>query len=296
MALWSVKVACRLTGWALLFGLAACSTLRQEASAPSAVPSPVLETPIPTVPPATPPPEGQAPPTPLPTRPVGKDQVKAGKGQPIGPVITHFGAARADGLPVQPASVENGIPTYLTQAGAGFILVVEAKPGLSGHEVARRVYAHSPGDPTVRPDLEIISNRPLGDGSAAVCDRLRPNIGGIPAAKSFAETEEITAAINDFSCRFETHNDNESACTVNQNGDFSFVSPDTTQQFCMVVARAWAFPVGDTILTVRVRDVQGNPGPPKQLRIRRPKDTPLPQPTAVPPTPAGPKPLPTRPE
>jgi hypothetical protein len=255
----------------------------------------IVDTPLPTVAPATPTPT--PPPTPLPTRPVGREDIRPKKGQAIGPVITHFGAARADGYPVQPVSIEKGIPTYLTSAGAGFMLVVEAKPGLAGHEVGRRVFAHVPNDPSVRPDLEIISNRPLGNGDPRVCDSRRPNIGGIPAAQSFAETQAITDAINDFACRFETHNDNESACTVNANGDFAFVNPETTQQFCMAVARAWEFPVGDTILTVRVRDVKGNPGPPKQVRIRRPAQTPSPRPKAMPsPTPAGPKPLPTRPE
>jgi len=296
MQSWLARVGVALSLSVLLLHNAGCSARRPVASPSSAIPTPVIETPAPTVPPVTATPQPERTPTPLPTRPVGRENVKARKGQAIGPIITHFGAARADGQPVPPAAIEKGIPTYLTQAGAGFILVVEAKPGLSGHEVARRVFAYAADDPSVRPDLEIISNRPLGDGSTAVCDRLRPNIGGIPAAQSFAETPEITAAINDFSCRFETHNDNESACTVNQSGDFAFVNAETTQQFCMVVARAWAFPVGDTILTVRVRDVQGNPGPPKQLRIRRPKETPKPKaPTPVP-TPSGPKPLPTRPE
>jgi hypothetical protein len=280
-------------GVCLAISLAACASRKQPQPPPEPASAPVADTPVPTVPPTTPSPT--PPPTPLPTRPVGREDIKPKKGQAIGPVITHFGAARADGLPVPPVSVEKGIPTYQTNTGAGFMLVVEAKPGLGGHEVGRRIFAHVPNDPTVRPDLEIISNRPLGDGSPKVCDSRRPDIGGIPAAPSFAETQAITDAINDFACRFETHNDNESACTVNASGDFAFVNPETTQQFCMAVARAWGFPVGDTILTVRVRDVKGNPGPPKQIRIRRPAETPKPR--ALPsPTPAGPKPIPTRPE
>ncbi|GBD26995.1 hypothetical protein HRbin30_02339 [bacterium HR30] len=281
-----------LSVFLLGIGVFGCASRRQEATR---VAVPIVDTPVPTVAPSTPTPT--PPPTPLPTRPVGREEVKPRKGQAVGPVITHFGAARADGIPVTPVATEKGIPTYLTGAGAGFILVVEAKPGLAGHEVGRRVFAHVPDDPTVRPDLEIISNRPLGNGDPRVCDSRRPDIGGIPAAPSFAETQAITDAINDFACRFETHNDNESACTVNASGDFAFVNPETTQQFCMAVARAWEFPVGDTILTVRVRDVKGNPGPPKKLRIRRPAQPPSPRPGSVPsPTPAGPKPLPTRPE
>ena len=51
------------------------------------------------------------------------------------------------------------------------MLVVEAKPGPSGFEPARRVFAYVPGDPKSRPDLEIEANRDMGDGSPAVCDR-----------------------------------------------------------------------------------------------------------------------------
>ncbi len=285
---WKFGLAVFLLG----IGIVGCASRKQE---PRQVVVPVVDTPVPTVALTTPTPT--PPPTPLPTRPVGREDVRVPKGQPLGPVITHFGVARADGRPVTPVATEKGIPTYLSSAGAGFMLVVEAKPGLAGHEVGRRVFAHVANDPTVRPDLEIISNRPLGNGDPRVCDSRRPNIGGIPAAQSFAETQAITDAINDFACRFETHNDNESACTVNEQGDFAFVSPETTQQFCMAVARAWEFPVGETILTVRVRDVKGNPGPPKKLRIRRPVQPPTSRATAMPsPTPVGPKPLPTRPQ
>jgi hypothetical protein len=226
---------------------------------------------------------------------VGRDDLKPTKGQPIGPEITYFGAARADGKPVPPANTEGGIPTYIAAAGAGFIIVVEAKAGLGGHEVGRRVFAYMADDPTVRPDLEIISSRDLGDGSKAVCDRMKPIIGGVPAAKSFAEDQATSNAINDLSCRFETFNESEHSCTVTEHGDFSFASPDTQQQFCMIVARAWSFPVGDTILTARVRDMKGNPGPIKKMRIRRPPEAKAPAPTAKQaPTPSGPKPLPTR--
>ncbi len=281
--------------------LAACSTAKPPAPATPETGKPPVEaiipqadeTRVPTVPPATPTPVPTA--APLSTRPIGRDDVKASKDRPIGPIITHFGAARADGLPVKPTSIDGGIPTYVAAAGSGFMLVIEAKPGLSNHEVGRRVFVSQPDDPTVRPDLEIISDKNMGDGSPRICDRMRPDIGGIPAAKSFAETQQITDAINDLSCRFETFNESESACTVTENGDFSFVNKDTTQQFCMIVARAWGFPVGDTILTVRVRDIKGNVGPSKRIRIRRPVQV-APPPTSPPaaPTPSGPKPLPTR--
>ena len=279
---------------ALAAGLSGCATVAPTKAQVGAALA-AEETPVPTVPPTTPTPP--ATPAPLSTRPVGKD-IKPTKGQLIGPEISYLGAARADGLPVQPTSVDsNGVPTFTAAAGSGFIIVVEAKAGLAGHEVGRRVFAYQADDPTVRPDLEIISSRDLGDGSKAVCDRMKPNLGGVPAVNppKFTETQAISNAINDLTCRFETFGESESSCTVTATGDFSFVKKESTQQFCMIVARAWSFPVGDTVLTVRVRDVKGNPGPSKQLRIRHPAAAAVP-PAAKKeePTPKGPKPLPTR--
>lgn len=259
----------------LLLGLAACAAKQPLKGRTGAE---LEATPMPTVPPATPTPDTT--PAPLPTRPVGKE-AKATKGHPIGPVITFFGAARADGSAVEPESVDNkGIPVYRSEVGAGFMLVVEAKAGASGYDPGRRVFAYVPGDKTVRPDLEIESSHDMGNGSPEVCDRTRPHIGGMPGINppSFAETQKIADAINDFSCRFEAFIESEGSGTLNKNGDYSFVSKDTTTQFCMIVARAYAFPIGKTLLSVRVRDTEGNPGPVKQMWIYRPA------------TPARPKP------
>jgi len=198
--------------------------------------------------------------------------VKARKGEAIGPVVTFFGAARADGSTVEPKEVDKrGIPTYVSSVGSGFMLVIEAKPGLSELEPARRIFAYVQDDPKSRPDLEIEANRDMGDGSPAVCDRSRPNIGGIPGINppSFAETQRVSDAINDLACRFEVMIQSDSSCTVSKNGEYSFISKDSTIQFCMIVARAWAFPPGETLLSVRVRDNAGNPGPVRQMRILR---------------------------
>ena len=284
---WRTLSGCGI-GFAVALDVSACAKVSQA-------PRPMVEaeTPVPTVPPSTPTP----PPTPAPlaTRPVAK-KTKAGKGEMIGPVITHFGAARADGLPVDPVSTENGIPTYVSSAGSGFIIVVEAKIGSGGGEVGRRVFAYVADDPKVRPDLEIVASRDLGNGSPKVCDKMKPDIGGIPAVNParFDETQKISDAINDFSCRFETFNESTSSCTSTKSGDFSFVKPDTVEQYCMMVAHAWSFPEGDTILTARIRDANGNPGPQKQIRIRHPRPSQLPKtPTPVP-TPSKPKGIPTR--
>jgi len=253
----------------LVVALAACAA-KAPVKGPKSVAQIYEETPVPTVPPSTPTPVVTA--SPIPTQPLGH-QVKAGKGKPIGPIVTFFGAARADGSTVEPKAVdEKGIPTYATAAGSGFMLVVEAKPGASGVEPARRVFAYVPGDPTSRPDLEIEADHDMGDGSPAVCDRTRPKIGGIPGIKppSFAETQRVSDAINDLACRFETFVESDASCTEAKNGEYSFINKESTTQFCMIVARAWAFPPGVTLLSVRVRDSDGNPGPVRQMRILRP--------------------------
>ena len=251
--------------------LSACSTMPGQRPEPPAAPV-FEETPVPTVPPRT-----AAPtvvPTPMPTRPIGSTAVQAKPGQPIGPVVTFFGAARADGLPVEPEAVDGeGVPTYLSVAGSGFILVVEAKPGLAGFEVGRRTFVHKEDDPTLRPDIEIAANRDLGDGSPRVCDRRRPELGGIPGIRQrgFEGGQEVADALNDFACRFETFLESDFSCTLDEFGNYSFKDDETTNQFCVIVAKSFAFPVGVTEVRVRLKDVEGNPGPTKTLRIRRPK-------------------------
>jgi hypothetical protein len=52
------------------------------------------------------------------------------------------------------------------------------------------------------------------------------------------------------------------------SGDSGFVNSDaTTIQFCGFIARVLEFPQGDTLVTVRLRDVGGNPGPVAQLVV-----------------------------
>jgi hypothetical protein len=253
---------------ALIVALSACAA-KAPLKGPKAAAEAYEPTPVPTVPPSTPTPVASA--SPIPTRPIGKE-VKARKGEPIGPIVTFFGAARADGSSVQPKSVDKkGIPTYISAVGSGFMLVVEAKAGASGFDPAHRVFAYVADDPKSRPDLEIEANRNMGDGSKAVCDRMRPNIGGIPGINppTFAETQRVSDAINDLACRFEIFVQSDSSCTLAKNGEYSFINQDSTTQFCMIVARAWAFPPGETLLSVRVRDTEGNPGPVKQMRILR---------------------------
>lgn len=274
------KLAAMGLGVVALTSATGCSSQKPAATltAPKVVATPdPEETPVPTVPPrakeapaaAAKPEETSGSEAPS----AGVAEAKAQSGAGTGPVITYFGAARADGKVVPAASVDkDGVEVYTTAGGSGFILVVEARPGKSGLPPGRQVSAHDPKDPNRRPDVELQSNRDLGDGSKRVCDRRRPIVGGIPAINppSWANTQSVADALNDIACRFETFIESEMSCTLDKLGNFSFANTATTTQFCVLVAKSFQFPEGVTELQVRVRDTGGNVGPVKKIRIRRP--------------------------
>jgi hypothetical protein len=167
-----------------------------------------------------------------------------------------------------------GWPIYERPFGFSFSLVVEAKPGPSRRPVGLNAFRSDLADPSVRPDLEIIVSRALGNGSLDVCDDMLPFIGGIPASTSFDLTQGISNAINDLACRFVNGSGTPGgrreaeACTVFGSGEFSFVVDATTVQFCGLIAEPFAFPLGDTVVSTRVRDASGQPGPPASFVVR----------------------------
>jgi hypothetical protein len=167
-----------------------------------------------------------------------------------------------------------GWPVYQRPFGHLFTVVVEAKPGPSRRSVGLNTFNFSASDPTVRPDFEIIVSRPLGNGSAMVCDDMLPQIGGVPAATSFEVTQPISNAINDFACRFingaglPRGRGAGEACTLFGDGEYRFVNEASTVQFCAGIAEPFGFALGDTIVTVRVRDIAGNPGAPASFVVR----------------------------
>ncbi|MDX2166876.1 MAG: hypothetical protein SF182_07425 [Deltaproteobacteria bacterium] len=277
----------------LVLGAVGCSTSQSRHAAQDAqpiAPEPVV---VPTVPPKTPVPEGT--PVALATRPVGdSDAAAAAKkaGKDVGPIVTYAGIARADGRKIEPqGKTAQGVPIFLHPVGSGFMLVIEGKPGIANEEVARGIFRHDPNDPTQQPDLQIEVNRPLGDGNPAVCDARKPNLGGIPAIDppSFAPSPKVSAALNDFGCRFEIFIESNASGTVNKYGDFEFFNPESKVQFVMVVARSWSFPLGDTLVSVRLRDTEGHTGPIARFIVRnQPKPTPVVKATPVP-TPTAPR-------
>jgi hypothetical protein len=196
--------------------------------------------------------------------------------------ITYVGLARPDDTIIDPVGVTSqGWPIYERPLGYLFTIVVEAKPGPNRLRVGLNTFRSSLSDPIVRPDFEIIVSRPLGDGSAVVCDDMPPMIGGVPASTSFNTTQPISNAINDFGCRFVDGSGSpggrgpDEACTMFEDGFSRFVissGPNaSTAQFCAGIAEPFKFPDGDTTVRVRARDAGGVPGAPVSfvVRIRR---------------------------
>jgi hypothetical protein len=192
-----------------------------------------------------------------------------------GPVVTFLGLTRADDFLLQPTGMSGGIPVYTPQFGYNFSLIVEAAPGGSHAAV---------GNSTFRvggfPDLEIEVTQALGDGSAAVCDDMPPMLGGVPAINppNFGSDPTIGDRLNDLACRFVDGTGmkvgracgDTTSCVLGTDGQHGCVSPapPTTTQYCGFINQALAFPSGDTLVSVRVRDVRGNLGPVAQILIR----------------------------
>lgn len=163
---------------------------------------------------------------------------------------------------------------YDTRSGQ-FIIVVEAARGTSGANIATSLLASGEDG---RPDLQIQSSSPLGDGSTKVCDLGPPPIGGgVPALvpPRFDPNDPlVTNALLDFACRFEVFPPS-APCTVTEpTGQNGFIHPETTLQFCDTVAATALFPTGETVLSARLRDINGETGPESQIVVRVATPTP----------------------
>jgi hypothetical protein len=153
------------------------------------------------------------------------------------------------------------------------LIVVEVKKGISRASVGTNTFNWDPNDPEALPDLQMVSSRPLGNGSLKVCDDMPGNLGGVPAVEPpvFSGTQAVANALNDLGCRFDVHVQSSVACTkAAVTMDPSFVGVNTNTQFCSSpgVGTEIAFPTGDTRLTVRVKDVAGYPGLPSAIIVR----------------------------
>ncbi|OFV86555.1 MAG: hypothetical protein A3J75_04945 [Acidobacteria bacterium RBG_16_68_9] len=190
--------------------------------------------------------------------------------------MSFLGIARPNDFlddPVDPAAEPK---IYERPFGSNFTVVVEGKPGPSRRPVGRSAFNYDPFDPSVRPDLQIIVSNPLGHNpTRRVCDNTPGQIGGVPASMSFGETQLISDAINDFACRF-VNGSNEpvgraagEACTrLSDDGEQRFAGEGSTVQFCATIPVDFAFPPGETVVTVRLRDASGATGPPASVIVR----------------------------
>jgi len=179
-----------------------------------------------------------------------------------------------------PALDEVGRRIFSVSSGSQFVLVVEAIPGLS---LANPAKSLTPIPPSNRSDLQIESNRSLGDNpTTMVCDKgpASQGGGGIPGIDppSFDENNQVISdTLNDFACRFQVFTASAPCTKVDATLEEKLLTPGapfTTVQYCDLVTAVAAFPPGDSIVTVRARDVNGNTGPPKQMVIRVPTPTP----------------------
>jgi len=128
------------------------------------------------------------------------------------------------------------------------------------------------------PDLQIETANALGNGSAAVCDRSAPDKGGVPGLDpaDFDPTPANIAVVNDLACRFLDGQDRPLGRGPNDpcvqfpppSEEYRFVNPASKIQFCGKIESPVAFPVGDTLITVRLRDIDGHVGEPAYFIVR----------------------------
>lgn len=193
-----------------------------------------------------------------------------------GPRITSLSIARADQSPVAPIGVDaSGREIFRSLNGNGIWIIVEAAAGPNGLLPGTQVFTTAPLFPTDRPDIQLVVSRALGNGSPTVCDNQDGVFGGVPGVDppTFADDQAVTDVINELSCRVDGGGRTRSgdACTQDasgQNFGFAFVNAASQIQFCVRPAAAWAFPVGDTIVAARVRDIAGTPGAVREMVVR----------------------------
>jgi hypothetical protein len=208
-----------------------------------------------------------------------------------GPVISFFGIANPDGSRTEASSVDDmGRDVFERPLGHGFSLVIEARPGANGLLPGEQTFEHEPGNVSVRPDLQVLVSRALGNGNAEVCDIGAPGGDGIPGIDPplFADTREVTDAISDLGCRFVDDEGrtmgrrSTQACTESSGvTGAGFVDPTSTIQFCAAVDVSIGFSSGESAIAARVRDVAGNPGEVRQIVLRVTGPTPTVTPPAT---------------
>ena len=186
-------------------------------------------------------------------------------------MITFFGVANGDDVLVLPVdTAQDGTSIYERDA-YNFSLVIEGRPGGTRSPIGTSTFNWNASDPSVLPYLLIEASEPLGPNpTTTVCDDSAGMFGGVPETDppDFSLTQNVANVINDFACRFKDGSgapagrnaqDADAVCTKFLPGEvYHSVDPRSTIQFCGLITPPIAFPVGDTRVTARVRDVAGN--------------------------------------
>lgn len=184
---------------------------------------------------------------------------------PAGPVITHMGLADASNNTLRPIGFDDaGRPVFHQPFGQGMTLVVEARAGANRQNPGPYPAPYFVNAERHDPDLQVIVSRPLGNGDPAICDTFPPLLGGVPATVPFAFENSVPALdiMHDLGCRFldgtgqlVARQSTLDACTRSDEAfGFGFVDRASRLQFCGLIASAWHFPPGDTLVAARLKD------------------------------------------
>jgi hypothetical protein len=203
--------------------------------------------------------------------------------RPVGPEITYFGIAAADGTLRTPiGQTADGVPIFDFPNNFGFLIVAEARSGTSRVRVAQcgtmGVGLSGACDDGVAA-LKIISDKPLGNGSGEVCDDGplgEEPLGGVPSVPSLDLNVAPSSTINDMACRFDVHPNSMVACTLDEGGNFRWVRDRegdpvvSSIQFCSapVLGLELALPSGLTRLKLQLKDEARNLGNQAQIAIQ----------------------------
>lgn len=206
---------------------------------------------------------------------------------PAGPVITHMGIADASSNAQLPIGYDDaGRPVFNQSFGQGMTLVIEGRSGANRQNPGPYPAPYFVNAELHDPDLQVIVSRPLGNGDPEICDTFPPLLGGVPATVPFVfqDTAPALDIIHDLGCRFLdgsgqliARQSTLEACTRSDEGfGFGFVDRASRLQFCGLIASAWSFPMGDTIVAARLKDSRTEQfGAPREIVVRIGPPTPV---------------------
>lgn len=197
-----------------------------------------------------------------------------------GPLISYFGIATSSNQVPTPVGTDAaGRPIFQPNCRSGFFIVVEGRtnPNTGNVEIGRRTFNSDPQNPTTRPDLQLLANNALGNGSALICDHnggpnTQPPFGGVPGTNPLdfdPSSQAVADALNDIGCRFTVRTVLD-PCTRTIFDNPRFVDTASSIQFCpeLTIDAPWALPVGETVFAVQLRDSIGRLGHRQEIVIR----------------------------